>query len=77
MVENVSSTEEKKGRRRWLCFENPSVFTPTVDEELTMFVYKIHEELTHRKNTKNDDTACRQLATSMYAAVTLVKIYKY
>ena len=30
--------------------ENPSVFTPTpVDEELTTFVSKIYEELTHRK----------------------------
>ena len=26
--------------------------------------------------TKKDDTACPQLATSMYAALTLVKIYK-
>ena len=33
-------------------FENPSMFTPTVDEELTMFVSKIHEELTHRKELK-------------------------
>ena len=32
--------------------DNPSVFTPTVDDELTMFVSKIYEELTHRKELK-------------------------
>ena len=49
MVENFLFTEEKKEGAVDCAFENPSVFTPTVDEELTMFVYKIHEELSHRK----------------------------
>ena len=40
--------KKKKGAVDY-AFENPSVFTPTEYEELTMFVYKIHEELTHRK----------------------------
>ena len=55
--------------------ENPSVFTPTVDEKLTMFVSNIRRTHSSQKRTK-DDTACPQLATSMYAALTLVKIYK-
>ena len=52
MVENVWFTEEKKESAVDCAFENPSVVTPTVDEELTMFVYEIHEELTHRKELK-------------------------
>ena len=50
MVENVKFTEEKKEGAVDCAIENPSVFTPTV--ELTMFVYKIHEELSHRKELK-------------------------
>ena len=43
-------TEGKKEGAVDCALENPSVFTPTaVDEELTMFVSKIYEELTHRK----------------------------
>ena len=49
MVENVHFTEEKNEGAVDCASENPSVFTPTVDEELTMFVFKIYEELTHRK----------------------------
>ena len=60
--------EKGIGRNGWKCFyftegkkegavdrasEKPSVFTPTaVDEELTMFVSKIYEDLTHRKELK-------------------------
>ena len=51
MVENVKFTKKKEGTVD-CAMENPSVFTPTVDEELTMFVYKIYEELTHRKELK-------------------------
>ena len=40
-----------------------------------MFVSKIYEKQLTEKN-KKDDTACPQLATSMYAALTRVKIYK-
>ena len=43
---------EKKEGAVDCALENPSVFTPTVDEELTMFVSKIYEELTHRKNQR-------------------------
>ena len=74
----------RKGKRKaplitpW---KNSSVFTPTVDEELTM----IGPSCLLPKNTKNSLTeeelkttlhALIQLATSMYAALTLVKIYK-
>ena len=43
MVENVWFTEEKKKGAVDCAFENPSVFTPTVNEELTMFVHKIQK----------------------------------
>ena len=49
MVENVSSTEGKREGAVDCALVNPSVFTPTVGEELTMFVFKICEELTNRK----------------------------
>ena len=53
MVENVSFTEKKKEGAIDCALENPSVFTPAVvDEELTMFVSKMYEELTHRKELK-------------------------
>ena len=52
MVENVSFTEEKKEGAVDCALENPSVFTPTGDGDLTKFVSKIYEELTHRKELK-------------------------
>ena len=52
MVVNVQFTEEKKEAAVDCALENPSVFTTTVDEELTMLVSKIYEELTHRKELK-------------------------
>ena len=72
MVENVEFSEEKKDGAVDCAFENPSVFTPTVDIELTMFVYKKkYEELTHRKGRKKTTLRLPSIATSMYAALTL------
>ena len=56
--------------------ENPSVFPPTVDERTYHVCFQNIRRTHSQKITKKDDTACRQLATLMYAALTLVKIYK-
>ena len=66
----------EKGRRRRLCLGKPLGVTPTaVDEDFTVFVSEIYDKTRSQKRAK-DDTACPQLATSMYAALTLVKINK-
>ena len=43
-------TEEKKERAVDCAFEIPSVFTPTVDEELTMFFTKYTKNSLTEKN---------------------------
>ena len=58
-----------------MCLENPSVFTATVDQR-TYHVCFQKIPTTHSQKITNDDTACPQIATSMYAALVLVKIYK-
>ena len=62
MVENVYFTEGKKEGAVDCALENPSVFTPTVNEELTM----IGPPCLLPKSTKNSFTE-KELKTTLHA----------